>query len=260
MRRLDFVALVLGTLTTWTAAAADSPSILILYDNTAVRSDLQLDWGFAAVVTFRGHTILFDSGTKPDVLTSNMRALNVDPSTFEFGVFSHSHQDHVGGLAAVTGLRAGLVVHYLDAFPPAAFASAERLGAKPVRITEGRELLPGLFTTGQIAGEPPEQALVLETSKGLIVLTGCSHPGVVGMVEAARRLKPGATIRLVVGGFHMLLNTESQVRATIARLREMGVQSILPTHCTGVVATRLFREAFGEQFLSGGAGTRVPID
>lgn len=260
MRRFVFAALVLFAFATGPAAGAESASILILYDNTTVRSDLQPDWGFAAQVTFRGRTILFDSGTKPAVLAGNLKALNVDASAFEFGVFSHSHQDHLGGLEAVTQLRPGFPVHYLDAFPGAAFASAERLGAKPARITEARALLPGLFTTGLVAGNTPEQALVIDTAKGLIVLTGCSHPGIVSMVEAAQRVRPGATVRLVVGGFHMLQDSQPQITAVIGRLREMGVQSILPTHCTGELATRLFREAFGERFLSGGAGTRIPID
>jgi 7,8-dihydropterin-6-yl-methyl-4-(beta-D-ribofuranosyl)aminobenzene 5'-phosphate synthase len=242
-------------------ALAAAPSyVLILYDNTSARPDLQSDWGFAAQVVLDGHTILFDSGTKPPILAANMKALAVDPKTFELGVFSHAHQDHLGGLPAAAQLRPALPVYYLDAFPAAAFQSAESLGAKPVRVTVGRQLLPGISTTGLVTGNPPEQALVIDTPTGLVILTGCSHPGVVRMVEAARRLKPSAPIRLVAGGFHMLQDSEPQIQAVIAQLRELGVQSILPAHCSGDLAKKLFRETFGDRFLTGGAGTRIPLD
>jgi 7,8-dihydropterin-6-yl-methyl-4-(beta-D-ribofuranosyl)aminobenzene 5'-phosphate synthase len=242
-------------------ALSASPSfVLILYDNTAARADLQKDWGFAAQIVFRDHSLLFDSGTKPPVLAANMKALGVDPKAFELGVFSHPHQDHLGGLPAAAQLRPGLPVYFLDSFPAPLYQFAESLGVKPVRVTEGRELLPGVFTTGTVPGAPSEQALVIDTSTGLVVLTGCSHPGIVRMVEAARSLKPSAPVRLVAGGFHMTQDSESQIKSVIASLRRLGVQSILPSHCSGDLAIRLFREAFGDRFLTGGAGTRIPLD
>ena len=251
MYRLVCLALVLSVLAVVPSLGAEPAGVLILYDNTVARAGLQPEWGFAAQVNFRGHNILFDSGTKPAVLGANMKALGVNPAAFELGVFSHPHQDHLGGLPSVT---------YLDAFPADVFATAVSLGAKPFRIAESRQLSPGVFTTGLVKGEPSEQALVIDTPKGLVVLTGCSHPGVVRMVEGARKLKPSAPVHLVAGGFHMLRDSESQVNASIAKLRELGVQSILPTHCTGDLATKLFREAFGERCLTGGVGVRIPLD
>ena len=260
MHRRACLMLALSALVVWPSLGAESAGVLILYDNTTTRQDLQPDWGFAAQVLFRGHNLLFDSGTKPAVLAANMKALGVDPAIFELGVFSHPHQDHLGGLPAVTQFRSNLTVHYLDSFPAAAFTSAESLGAKPIRITDSRQILPGVFTTGLVVGEPSEQALVIETPKGLVILTGCSHPGIVRMVEAARRVKPASPVRLVAGGFHMLRDSEPQIKAVITRLRELGVQSILPTHCSGDLAAKLFREAFAEKLLSGGVGARIPLD
>ena len=260
MRRFILVTLVLMAAVARPLPGAEPQSILIIYDNTTARAGLVPDWGFAAQVLYRSHNVLFDSGTKPEVLAANMKALSVDPSGFEFGIFSHPHQDHLGGLAAVLRLHPGLTVYFLDTFPAAALTSAERLGAKPGRIASARELLPGLFTTGPVAGNPVEQALVIDTPTGLVVLTGCSHPGILNMVEAARRVKPGAPVRLVVGGFHMLRDSEAQIKAVVSRLRGIGVQSILPTHCTGELATKLFREAFGEKCLRGGAGVRISLD
>jgi len=260
LSRFIFLVTLLIALVAGSLKGAEPPSVLILYDNTTAHPDLQPNWGFAAQVLYRGHTILFDSGTKPDVLAANMRTLGVDPAAFEAGIFTHPHQDHLGGLAAVTQSRPNLTVYFLDTFPATAFTAAESLGAKPVRVTASRQIAPGLHSTGIVAGDPSEQALVIDTPQGLVVLVGCSHPGIAKMVEAAQRVKPGAPIRLVAGGFHMLKDSQEQIRSVVARLRELGVQSVMATHCTGEAAIAHFREVYGDRFLNGGAATRIPLD
>lgn len=239
---------------------AGPQSVLILYDNTTTRPELQPDWGFAAQVKYRGHRILFDAGTTPDVLAGNMKQLAAEAAAFELAVFTHPHQDHLGGLPAALRLRPALPVYFLDSFPAAVSASAHSMGAKPVIVAASRQITPGIYTTGPVEGEPSEQAVVIDTPRGLAVLVGCSHPGIVKMVEAARRTRPGVPIRLVAGGFHMLRDSEAQVRTAVARLREIGVQSIMPTHCTGAAATAIFRQEYGNGCVRGGVGTSIPLD
>jgi 7,8-dihydropterin-6-yl-methyl-4-(beta-D-ribofuranosyl)aminobenzene 5'-phosphate synthase len=240
--------------------AADSAEILILYDNTSTRQDLKADWGFAALVTYRGEKTLFDSGTRPDILLANMKALDVDPGSIRQAVISHQHGDHINGIYCIFPLNRKMKVFFLEAFQEKAYRDAEAIGLTPVRVTAPVRIAPGIETTGIVPGEPPEQALVIQTAKGLAVITGCSHPGVVAMVEAARRLHEGAPVRYLLGGFHMLQQNRETASGHIERLRGLGVARVAPTHCSGDLATGLFREAFGDRFETAGAGKRIVLE
>jgi len=112
-------------------AAAQPVEVLILYDNTSTRPDLTADWGFAALITYRGQKTLFDSGTNPDLLLANMKALHVDPASIQQAVISHEHADHINGIYRVLALNSKMKVHFLDAFPEKAYRDAEALGVKP---------------------------------------------------------------------------------------------------------------------------------
>ncbi len=245
------------------AALGTAPSdgeILIVYDNTSIAAGIQEDWGFAAVVTFSGHRVLFDTGTKPDVLLSNLEKLKVDPGSIEQVLISHAHRDHFGGLFSIWRKNSRMSVHFLDVFPSSLFREAEAVGIKPNRVTGPFELTSRIFSTGVVEGNPPEQSMILETSRGIVLLTGCSHPGLVKIVEAVERQRNRDSILLVVGGYHMGGQDEATIRRSIARLKEMKVAEVFPTHCTGELASRLFKEAYGERCRPGGAGTRIPLD
>jgi 7,8-dihydropterin-6-yl-methyl-4-(beta-D-ribofuranosyl)aminobenzene 5'-phosphate synthase len=214
--------------------------ILILYDNTVAQSGLTADWGFAALVTHQGRRVLLDTGAKADVFIDNLRKLKVDPASIEHVVISHAHQDHTGGLERLAPLNPRLVVH--GPAGPGAF-----------------EVVPGVFSTGLVEGQVFEQALVVDTPKGLVILTGCSHPGVVRMVEAARQQRGKDSVRLLLGGFHMLQQSAEQIQATIAELKRLNVAMAVPMHCSGDLTMKLFREAFGAG-PGAGVGRRIVLD
>ncbi len=223
------------------AAPQSGPlEIQILYDNTAAQAGLAPDWGFAALVTYGGHRILFDTGTKPDLFMGNLKKLGIDPSSIEQVVLSHAHADHTGGLAGLAALKPGLVVH-----------GPGKAGAFQVA--------PGIYSTGIIQAHVAEQALVIETPKGLVILTGCSHPGVVRMVETAVEQRGDQPVRLVLGGFHMLEQKADEINAAITRLKGLKVAEAVPTHCSGELAIKLFREAFGPG-PGAGAGRRIVLE
>jgi 7,8-dihydropterin-6-yl-methyl-4-(beta-D-ribofuranosyl)aminobenzene 5'-phosphate synthase len=121
------------------------------------------------------------------------------------------------------------------------------------------EVVPGVYSTGIIAGVVVEQALVVDTPKGLVVLTGCSHPGIVKMVEAAVKQRGARPVRLVLGGFHMLQQSPDQIKETIAALKRLNVAMAVATHCSGDLAVKMFREAFG-QGPGAGVGRRIVLD
>lgn len=251
---------ILGLLASMATAAQPELAITIIYDNTSARPGITADWGFSALVTFRGHRVLFDAGAKPDVFLGNLNKLNIDPATIEHVVVSHAHGDHLGGVYALYLKNRTMTVHFLDSFPPQAFEKAAEIGMKPRRVTGPFEVAPGIYSTGIIDGSPPEQSLVVQTSKGLVLLTGCSHPGVVKIVEAAEQQRQANSVRLLLGGFHMVQQDAATVRATIFRLKKLNVTAVLPAHCTGDLASRLFREAYGEQCSAAGAGKLIVLD
>jgi 7,8-dihydropterin-6-yl-methyl-4-(beta-D-ribofuranosyl)aminobenzene 5'-phosphate synthase len=229
--------------------------LTILFDNTAVDPRLKSDWGFAALVEYGGHTLLFDTGADGSMLLDNMRQLDVDPQSIEAVIFSHEHGDHTEGLQALldTGVRPTV-------YAPAAFSSAfkEQVRARTelVEVTDPLEILPGMHLT-RPTGSIIEQALAVETRDGTAIITGCAHPGVANMVRQAQEVVPGK-ISLLAGGFHLLeIADKDKLQSVIAELRQLGVERILPTHCTGDGAIDLFRTEFAENYLDGGVGRTV---
>lgn len=231
------------------------PTITILFDNTAGDSLFEPGWGFAALVETGDHTILFDTGADGRLLLGNMGLLEAEPQAIQAVVLSHEHADHTNGLWALlgTGIRPPV-------FAPTRFSADFKARVQAltrlVEISEAQEVVPGVFVT-----EPTksivEQALVVATQQGAVVLTGCAHPGIVELVERSKKVVPGP-VSLVAGGFHLLGATEaSQVVSVAAALAELGVRRVLPTHCTGDLAIEVFQEAFQANCLPGGVGQVV---
>jgi 7,8-dihydropterin-6-yl-methyl-4-(beta-D-ribofuranosyl)aminobenzene 5'-phosphate synthase len=235
--------------------------IRVIYDNTSAHPDFQEDWGFAALVTYRGKRILFDSGTKPDLFLENLKKWKVKPSSIHATVISHQHQDHRNGVYKLYPQNRKMPVFFLENFEQAAWDEADAIGMKPVRVTGPVEIMKGVNSTGPVEGDPFEQALVIETSDGPVMLVGCSHPGVVKLVETVQRQRGLQHIRLLIGGFHMFRQDEAQIREQIQALDRLNVQRVLPAHCTGDPAKALFYQAFGDRAEPAGAGKliRLPV-
>ncbi len=227
--------------------------IRILFDNTSARKDLLRSWGFSALVDFRGRRMLFDSGSDPILLLEHMHKMHIDPKSIEAAVISHQHGDHRRGIYWVFEKNPAMTVHFLDSFPEEAFRDAAIVKMKPNRVKGPFEVMPGVYSTGPIAGLPPEQALLIESSQGLVMLVGCSHPGIVKMVETAQKQRRKVSIRLLLGGFHLLKTAPEEIRKIVNRLDELKVKVVVPAHCTGDLATEMFQSLYGKQ-CSAGAG------
>ena len=233
--------------------------ITVVYDNYTYRDGLGSKWGFGALVKRGELAILFDTGGEGRTLLGNMRALSLDPQAVKLVVLSHEHRDHTGGLPAVLGRAADATVCVPASFSDGIKTHIRQAGAKLLEVTEATELAPGVHSTGDIAGPVREQALVLRARDGLVVLTGCAHPGVVTMARAATVAAEGEVL-FVGGGFHLNRAREPQIDAAIEGLRELGVRSVGPTHCTGDRAIRKFYEAFGSDFVQMGVGRELDFD
>ncbi len=239
--------------------AAAEVDIRIVYDNTAAAAGFQENWGFAAVVTVGQHKILFDSGNDAEVFMRQLGQSGVDPASIEAVVISHYHADHRGGVFRFALKNRTAPVYFLDSFPPRAFDLARAVAMPVRRVRQPLEIVPGVFTTGEISGKIPEQALIVKHSSGLVVLVACGHPGVAKMVGAVAAQYPSEKIRLLLGGFHMMRWSEDQIDEEIQRLKALGVEQVAPAHCTGERAKRLFRRAWGRNYVATGAGRRIIV-
>ncbi|MBD3370650.1 MBL fold metallo-hydrolase [Candidatus Fermentibacteria bacterium] len=242
--------------TVWAIAAAvgtrtaGNVTVTVVFDNYAYDQLMTTSWGFGALLTTETDTVLFDTGGNGDVLLHNLGVLGVDPASIGCVVLSHRHHDHIGGLSALIEAGSRPRVYVLEDFPDVLLRFDN-----VVVVDSAMQVRPGIRTTGPVRAGLLEQALVVSTPDGDLVLTGCAHPGVENMVQNALDSGSGE-ILLVMGGFHLGGASPARIRATAERLQEQGVKKVAPSHCSGDEARRVFEELFGEDCCRTGAGWR----
>jgi len=214
---------------------ADRIKITIVYDNDAFRQDLTPDWGFACLVEARDRQILFDTGAKSEILFSNMEKLGINSADIDEIFISHFHWDHTGGLAALLAQREIPLCVPLSYNPPP--------GAGEFRaIKDPSEIHPGIWSTGELGGI--EQSMIVRKDERVVVIAGCSHPGVDIILSTASRFgQPWA----LIGGLHEFDRME---------LLE-PLEHICPTHCTQ--QKREIRRLYAERLIPGGAGKVIEL-
>ncbi|MCP5114029.1 MAG: MBL fold metallo-hydrolase [bacterium] len=105
----------------------------------------------------------------------------------------------------------------------------------------------------------PELSLALDTPDGHVLIVGCSHSSVDGIIRAAKD-HLGGEVALVMGGYHLLPYSTDQLAVLGGRLKdELGVKRIAPSHCTGPLAIQVLRQAYGENFIPAGLGAEIPF-
>jgi 7,8-dihydropterin-6-yl-methyl-4-(beta-D-ribofuranosyl)aminobenzene 5'-phosphate synthase len=230
----------------------------VVFNNVPYREELKVAWGFACLIEGLDKTVLFDTGGDGDILLSNMRQLSLDAKKVQAVVLSHIHWDHTGGLGAFLARNSGVTVYVPKSFPASFQQEVKRLGAATETVSRPRQLTDGVFSTGEMGWGIMEQALIVDTREGLVVITGCAHPNIADMVERAREYL-GKDIYLLMGGFHLGATSDAEIRAIIRRLQALGVKKVAPSHCTGDNAIRLFRDAWADDFLEGGLGAVIEV-
>jgi 7,8-dihydropterin-6-yl-methyl-4-(beta-D-ribofuranosyl)aminobenzene 5'-phosphate synthase len=233
--------------------------LTILYDNIRFDPRLKTAWGFSCLVRGLEKTILFDTGGDGFTLLENMRRLRVEPSEIDIVVLSHIHGDHTGGLERFLERNSHVIVYLPASFPENFKKAVKSLGARFEEVLEARELFPGAYTTGELGDGIREQALALKTTEGLVVITGCAHPGIVNMVRKAKEMTGQDTVYLLVGGFHLGGEQPSRIKSVAKELRLLSVQKVVPCHCSGDETRRLFREKFGADYVEGGVGKGIEL-
>ena len=233
--------------------------ITIVYDNNPFDPRLGAAWGFACVVQGLPETILFDTGGDGRLLLANMAKCKIDSKDISTVVISHIHSDHLGGLGAFLRANPKVRVFLPKAFPQKPKQQVRDAGATLVETQRPSKICDRAWTTGVLDGGIPEQGLYVKGAHGLIVMTGCAHPGIARMVEAAKQ-HAHLPVHAVLGGFHMGGASRRRIAEVIAALKRLGVRRVAPCHCSGEATRQMISEAFGDDYLPSGVGASLVFD
>lgn len=189
--------------------------LLIIYDNVA-KTGLEPAWGFSCLIEKDGIRILFDTGWDGSLLLANMCNLGVDHTKIDHLFMSHQHWDHVGGVPQV--LHPGLTV-WMPSRPSKRISIEIEARCRVHRVEGPIEVAPGFYSTGLLGDEAPEQSLLIETSHGIFIVTGCAHAGVGRIMEVA---ETKGKVTGILGGFHDFDKLDAL----------SGIRTVVPGHCT----------------------------
>ena len=254
----------------------------VLMDNIEW-NELIGEWGLSLLIDFGGHSILLDAGATGRFV-ENARAMGVNLKDVEVCVLSHGHYDHADGFerffeendhAKVALQRAATQRYYGKKWIFHRYTGVDRdmlrdFGGRFQFVDGAQELLPGahLIPHSTKGLEPiaarnnlymragrkltpdnflHEQSLVLEENGALVIFNSCSHAGPDNILREVGEAFPGRRVRALVGGLHLCVLKDAEVRALAGRIREMQVGEIITGHCTGQRAFEVLREELGDQ-------------
>ena len=233
-------------------------ALITLYDNYEGIPGLKTDWGFSCLVKVGGKNILFDVGGNSEIMLSNTEKLGVKPEEIDSIVLSHVHRDHAGGLLGVLEKNSDLSVFLPESFPTEFKERIKSLGASVVEVSGSVKVSENALSTGELGAFIEEQSLIVKTGNGLVVITGCAHPRIIEIINRAKELT-GENVFLVIGGFHLLDKSELALKQIVKKFRELGVERVAPSHCSGDKARELFEKEYKEYFVQNGVGRMIRI-
>ncbi len=264
--------------------------VIILSDNVAAAPEFLGEHGLSIIVQTPGGSVLFDCG-QSDIAVRNARLLGVDLRQLECIALSHGHYDHTAGLLPVLSVAGGKKVYgHPDIFLPRFFMAGgvKRYIGIPysekavwslsdglVLGHEQREILGDIYLTGEIERideytfiepnlyverdgelEPDDfrddQALVVRTNEGVILVTGCAHAGIANTVKHVQ--KRFGKIKAVIGGTHLGLTDPAHIQSALHLLKEVDAEKLVLTHCTGIRLCGVLIQEFGERYIPGQSG------
>jgi 7,8-dihydropterin-6-yl-methyl-4-(beta-D-ribofuranosyl)aminobenzene 5'-phosphate synthase len=234
-------------------------TVKVIYDNYLKVSGLKEDWGFSILIEGLDSEVLFDTGTSPEIFSSNFRKMGLDASKVGFLVISHEHDDHTGGIPAFAEMKKDIPIIIPHSLSGSFKKRMTDIGLEPLLVNGPAKICEHLYTSGVFDSQIAEQALVLDTKKGLVVITGCSHPGIVMMLNKIKS-DFNKNIYMAFGGFHLMQKSDDEMNKIISDMKELGLVKCGATHCTGDRQIQMFKESFGENYFELGVGNTIIIN
>jgi 7,8-dihydropterin-6-yl-methyl-4-(beta-D-ribofuranosyl)aminobenzene 5'-phosphate synthase len=276
------------------AIARAENRVTILHDAFGRRSDLQLDWGYSALVEYNGKRILFDTGDNIAVLRANVERMHINLANLDAVIISHSHGDHTSGLRYVLGLNPNVMVYvpddpafrsrelpqaflattpepklnrdhrYYDGEPAAHIQGWQAYSdTKMTVVKEAMTVMPGVRLVTVVSDKPAfrglvEVSMILDTPKGPVVIVGCSHPGIENIMAVAMSGAPTQDVYMLFGGLHLVQDTDDQINGTLDVLeKKHRVARMAVGHCTGERAFYLVHQRWGKNDEYAGLGETI---
>lgn len=235
--------------------------IKILYDEKKAFEGYLTGWGFSCLVDGR---VLFDTGGSATGLLKNLKRAGVNISGIETVVISHDHWDHIGGLWPLLNKAPKARVYVCHNSGGAFKKKVLKNGSDIVEVKDFARIAPGIFTSGEFCTrykDKPlaEQALVIKTSRGIVLIAGCAHPGIVKLINRAKLKFPAESLLMAMGGFHLKDSSKQVIKGTVKRLKELGLKQVAPLHCSGVDAQSEFQKAYGNNFIKVAVGQEISL-
>ena len=257
------------------------------------------EWGFSAIIEADGKRILFDTGSREKTVLQNAKELKINLDSIDNVFLSHNHKDHTGGLinlklnhpTSFSNAHIGEGIFYsrpnsagIEHYILSNKNALKKLGINFITHTNPSQVLPGLWTTGQVPrkydeknwselGEiidlngnnledtiPEDQSLFFDTENGIVLVSGCGHAGLINTLEYVNKIIPNRPIYKIIGGFHLLKLNEDKLEWTAKKMEEFGVKFFVGAHCTGLNSTysiRKFLNLSSKNALVGSVGTYI---
>lgn len=234
--------------------------IRVLFDKDTLDENLHTGWGLSFLINSQ---ILFDTGENGEWLINNIQQLGLEIDRLQAIVISHDHWDHTGGLWEILK-RKKLKVYGCPNFSQEFKRRIRDLDSEFIGVNRVTKISQGIYLTGEIPGlyagtDIAEQAVIIKTAKGISVLTGCSHPGIIKILKKIKSEFPEQKLYLVAGGFHLIEQDARLIKIIVDEFKKLQVNQVGPTHCTGKEAEEIFRAEYRNDFISIKVGQTLEV-